>query len=162
VWPQTLQEQSHQGSRQLPLLLQPTLPGPRTRRGEAGEGWGGCTAPGSVWGEQGGCWGPHRVSPPPFAGAVLMHNRRVGAVWGVSRAGGLGMNFHQPKDLVSSVIPHHGSDAPDLDCSRLGYRPSPYRQELKDLSTCTPRMGSFFFRACCAQRWMLLLPNRRG
>lgn len=60
--------------------------------------------------DQGGCWGPHHVSPPWFAGTTLTLSRRAGAVWGIHRAGGLGMNFHQPKDLASSVIPHRGWD----------------------------------------------------
>lgn len=75
--------------------------------GKAGEGWGGCAAPGSVRGEQGGCWGSRRISPPQF-GVVLMPSQRAGAVWGISGAGGLGTSFHQPKDLVSGIIPHHG------------------------------------------------------
>ena len=74
-------------------------------------------------GEQGGCRGSHQISLPWFAGTVLTHSWRAGAVRGVSWAGGLGMNFHQPKDLVSSVISHHGWDlvmpltwtAPGLD-----------------------------------------------
>lgn len=100
----------HKGSCQPSAGLQPTLAGPCTQRGEAGEGRGGCGAPGSMQGDQGGYWGPHHILPPRFARTALTPSRRAGAVRGVRRAGGLGMNFHQPKDLASSVIPHRGWD----------------------------------------------------
>lgn len=47
--------------------------------------------------------GSHQILPPWFASTVLM-------VQAISQAGSLEMNFYQPKDLVSCVIPLHGQD----------------------------------------------------